>query len=335
VTRWSHDELLAELDRYEAECVAADLAASTVHTYVNYSRMFVRWRVGDFHTSGGRGPAPRTRTERVDIDELRGDLAAYKAYLEAAGREGSALTTYVLHPRQFTDWLVGEFTPGSRRRPAGPPGASTRPMPLATTAGSMPAVRVQLPSDDEVREKRQIYADAEPRDLAYRVARHLIEEARTPGTEFSAGDGVAVLLMSWNAAFFRFRPGPIRTLAADLDRLISAHADDLVAFAGRSIVTYRDAEEAAAVERLYGDFVALLWPVGTAKALHVLAPGFFPIWDSRIADRLGLRLSPPASSAASYRALMDFTFRFAERSRIVDPVKALDEWAYVRFTLGR
>ena len=297
--------------------------------------MFLRWRIGEFHTRGERGPARRPRPQPVDLGGLREDLVAYEAYLGDAGRSDQAIATYIVHPRQFIDWLAGEFTPGARKR-----GAKTaRPGPRSTTPAKRPGHRPRalalLPSDEEVIEERRIYAAMEPRDLEYRVARHLIEASRKPDAAFSAGDGVAVLLMSWNAAFYRFHPEAIKTLAADLDRLIATHGPELDAVVGRSIVSYDDATESTFVEQLYRDFVAVLWPVGTAKALHVLAPGFFPIWDTSIAAGFGLRLSPPESSAASYLELMAITREFAQRSKLPDPLKALDEWAYVRFTLGR
>ncbi|MGH2489270.1 MAG: hypothetical protein ACRDFR_06620, partial [Candidatus Limnocylindria bacterium] len=74
---------------------------------------------------------------------------------------------------------------------------------------------------------------------------------------------------------------------------------------------------------------------GTAKALHVLAPTFFPIWDTAIASGLHLPISPPERSVESYLGLMRIVRTFAAQSRLPDPLKAFDEWAYVRFTLRR
>lgn len=67
----------------------------------------------------------------------------------------------------------------------------------------------------------------------------------------------------------------------------------------------------------------------------MLAPRFFPIWDGSIAGALGFSLSPPEASFSSYVKLMDVAARFARDSSFEDPLKALDEWAYVSFTLGR
>ena len=55
---------------------------------------------------------------------------------------------------------------------------------------------LEFPRDAEVTAKRVIYADAEPRDLAYKVARHLVERAYAGDQRFSRGDGVAVLAIT-------------------------------------------------------------------------------------------------------------------------------------------
>ena len=191
-----------------------------------------------------------------------------------------------------------------------------------------------LPSDDDVWQARAVYAAQEPRDLAYRVARDLIERSRRPGASFSTGEGVAILLMSWNSGFYRFRTERVRSLVEDLEALIARHKPALDAWSERTAASYSAGDDGPAVERVYRDLVDVLWPVGTAKALHVLAPSFFPIWDGSIARAFGLTLSPPSVSVASYLRLMDLAHRFAEASTLSDPLKALDEWAYVRYTLG-
>ena len=146
---------------------------------------------------------------------------------------------------------------------------------------------------------------------------------------------MAILLMSWNVGFYRFRPDRSRTLVPDLNRLIARHDELLTDLASRGAQTYDSARDGAYVERIYRDFLAVLWPVGTAKALHVLVPSFFPIWDESIAKAFRLQLSPPERSVASYLSLMDIASAFARASGFEDPLKALDEWAYVRFTLKR
>lgn len=206
---------------------------------------------------------------------------------------------------------------------------------MTARAGDDHDLGVALPSDVEVAANRRIYLEAEPRDLAYKVARHLVDRWYAGDRTFTRADGVAILLASWNAGFYRFRPAAGRTLVADLATLIDRH-DDTVRWARmRNAADYDPAVDGERVEVVFRDFVNVLWPVGTAKALHVLAPTFFPIWDESIAAAFRLRLSPPGASVASYLRLMAIASRFAKASGFEDALKALDEWAYVKFTLAR
>jgi hypothetical protein len=198
-----------------------------------------------------------------------------------------------------------------------------------------PSFRVELPSSTEVALAHEEYLRVEGRDVMYRVARDLVEQAYGGHARFSVGEGVAVLLLSWNAAFYRPRPALVRTLVHDLEALIDTHASSIEHFRARVVETYEQKTDSRPVEKLYRSFVDRLWPVGAAKALHVLAPRFFPLWDNAIAQRFRLRLSPRESSIQSYVDLIEIGHRFAIAAHLDNPLKALDEWAYVRFTVAR
>lgn len=53
-TTWSIIELKDELERFEQEARAAGLRETSVRTYVDRSRIFVRWLAGDFQFQGPR-----------------------------------------------------------------------------------------------------------------------------------------------------------------------------------------------------------------------------------------------------------------------------------------
>jgi hypothetical protein len=55
--RWTAGELLYELERFEADARRAGLRENSVRTYVDRSRVFVRWLNGDFQFQG-----PNART---------------------------------------------------------------------------------------------------------------------------------------------------------------------------------------------------------------------------------------------------------------------------------
>ena len=51
---WTIAELEAELDRFEAEARQAGRKENTVRTYVDRSRIFVRWLARDYQFEGPR-----------------------------------------------------------------------------------------------------------------------------------------------------------------------------------------------------------------------------------------------------------------------------------------
>lgn len=53
-TTWSIAELLDELERFEQEARAAGLRDTSVRTYVDRSRIFIRWLDGDYQFHGPR-----------------------------------------------------------------------------------------------------------------------------------------------------------------------------------------------------------------------------------------------------------------------------------------
>jgi hypothetical protein len=114
-----------------------------------------------------------------------------------------------------------------------------------------------------------------------------------------------------------------------------AHAPTLERFRATDVKDYEPALDSGPVEELYRDFVHRLWPVGTAKALHVLAPRFFPLWDDAIAHNFHLPLSPGEVSVKAHLTLVGIGRRFAHSSDLADPLKALDEWAYVKFIVPK
>lgn len=84
-------------------------------------------------------------------------------------------------------------------------------------------------------------------------------------------------------------------------------------------------------------------PVATAKALHLLAPAYFPLWDETIAREYGCDYSNSrlaTDRAAQYLKFMKLCQRIA--ARFAPPIgipatgktllKVIDEYNYVKFT---
>lgn len=86
-------------------------------------------------------------------------------------------------------------------------------------------------------------------------------------------------------------------------------------------------------------------PVSVAKAFHLLAPDFFPLWDDAIAKAYGSYWSnDPRKGAGKYWAFMVKTRRivehFQEHSDEIQAIserpilKLIDEYSYSKFSKG-
>jgi hypothetical protein len=95
--------------------------------------------------------------------------------------------------------------------------------------------------------------------------------------------------------------------------------------------------DTATVSRLFEAFAERLGPVGAAKALHLLSPRFFPIWDAAIAKAYGLGASRRAANARRYLEFMRIVQATCarlggEKTIGRNPLKALDEFNYCKHT---
>ena len=157
-------------------------------------------------------------------------------------------------------------------------------------------------------------------------------------------DALKVLLLTWNGAFYRYGPFDEERL----ERCLRRHWRLVGAFRGRKIQTFGK-NDYPDVIRLFNALLPALRiktgsnrgsesPVSVAKTLHLLAPGFFPPWDSAIARRY--RCTYTSHPARAY-------LRFCEemrsramslRTKGMSPrhlLKRIDEYNYVKYTKKR
>ena len=88
-----------------------------------------------------------------------------------------------------------------------------------------------------------------------------------------------------------------------------------------------------------GDLKGRQSPVSVAKALHLLAPGFFPLWDDKIAR--GYQCHYSVDPDGKYLQFMDISREMAEElsTGIRVPkgstmLKVIDEYNYAKYTKG-
>jgi len=145
---------------------------------------------------------------------------------------------------------------------------------------------------------------------------------------------VAAAISDWlksiNMQYYRFRPAKLKMLRETLEPVIEQERETLLEYRKRSITTLM-VEDRPVISRLFEVFKDKLGPIGAGKALHVLAPKMFPLWDNAIASAAGV------STSQGY-----FQFMLIRKEQVAAlpkglpenlyPLKLLDECDYLRFT---
>ena len=143
------------------------------------------------------------------------------------------------------------------------------------------------------------YIEDEKRDAMYKLALRLASSANWKPDELA--EGIGVLLLTWNAAFYT-KYGSFNFDSLEL--FIKKNLEELKTFSKRNILSYATTDDEP-VQRLFDELMeatssikrSARTPVGTAKALHLLAPDFFSIWDNTIARKYGVHWSVDSSEA--------------------------------------
>lgn len=196
--------------------------------------------------------------------------------------------------------------------------------------GTKPAA---MPMASQIARARRLYQKSESRDLFYHVATELIRLGLSKETRVTIPEALAVLLQTWNASYYRFRGKFGDRDFERLDSLWRQEKPTLLVFRTKLITRYRLERDGTEVARIFSVFDGAVGRVGAAKALHLLAPRYFPIWDTKIAAAYHVAMS---HEGIGYCQFMEICRQQVERlgsSSEADPLKALDEFNYVRFTL--
>jgi hypothetical protein len=195
-----------------------------------------------------------------------------------------------------------------------------------------------VPTMEQLREAHQLFVEKEHRSIFYDAALDLIELARAGKTRrCSENDGVAVLLLTWNQSFYGSRPSERSSLREDVRQILAKHEPTLGSLTNRDIRTLEE-RDALSVKQIFSTFDTVLWPVGAAKCLHIVAPRYFPLWDRAIARAYRCPLSKAGENADSYWRFMQIAQRHCQRMTLPDstwnPLKVWDEFNYCKYTRG-
>jgi hypothetical protein len=135
------------------------------------------------------------------------------------------------------------------------------------------------------------FVEGEPRDVMYKVATQLVRQYW--GNPSEMADGLGVLLLTWNQALYRY--GGFKY--PRLEKCIKSQWESIEGYGKRELDSLSPADYVG-VKRVFDDFLEALLvknkmgkerrsPVAVAKAMHLLAPRFFPLWDTDISKAYG------------------------------------------------
>jgi hypothetical protein len=194
----------------------------------------------------------------------------------------------------------------------------------------------KCPSIEDLQEARKVFLRNEPRDLFYRVATELIELAIEGKTKVPLSEALAILLQTWNRAYYQFRPFDNRHFN-EINCLVRKHAGEIITdFRTRSILSLCENDKDK-VYRIFDTFEQVLGPVGAAKSLHLLAPWFFPLWDRAITKAYSVPMGPVGTNAARYWSFIEISRKQCKTldgtlSQENNPLKSIDEYNYCHYT---
>lgn len=203
---------------------------------------------------------------------------------------------------------------------------TTRLLPKPTCAAP-PKVSLSgaAPSVEELRKAHEEYKVTVPNNYAITTQRVAAALSRRNSDELALA--VAEWLQDLNRQYYRFRPEEAATLVERLKPILRQELNTFLKFRERSITTLAKSDEVEAL-RLFGLFRTECGPVGAGKALHVLAPSFFPLWDNAIAEGYGVATETGYFQFINIvkQQVLNLTEEVAPE---VTALKALDEYNYL------
>jgi hypothetical protein len=298
-----------------------DVKRSSIRTHITTCTVNAPSRIYD-----GRNHRPRVAASRYDFlfQTNEGVLVLYdpnrhRSWELRARVDGSVVVALVGGP---------EFPPGPRRSVSGPR-REKKPW--------------SVPGRAEFLRGIEEYERREQREAVYKLASFVV--ARFWGEHWLVADAVSALLVSWNQAFYRYGMFDI----AKLERSIGDNCEAIEGFRARDISTLVYGDDKDWVQLLFYEFLEALQivagssrgrksPVSPSKALHLMAPTFFPIWDRKIAPAYGCPyVGNPGEAYWRFcrvtRAVAKATRGYTAR-RDKSLVKLIDEYNYSKFAKG-
>ncbi|MDO8473136.1 MAG: hypothetical protein Q7T05_04885 [Dehalococcoidia bacterium] len=183
----------------------------------------------------------------------------------------------------------------------------------------------------DLEKAHRVFLAHETRERYYREATRAVEIGFQNRSRSQVVNGLIVLLEKWNLRYYqtqRIDPRG-RDHLVQLEQILNARWDRLLEVRHRNILTFRSTEGVTAMLTFLA-FEGVLGAVGSAKALHLLAPLFFPLWDRKIASKsYGLPLNSDGMNGARYvgvmRAVKSQCGQIQGASQSLNLLKLIDE----------
>jgi len=179
-----------------------------------------------------------------------------------------------------------------------------------------------------------IFFEKEKRDVFYRAATVLLSKAIKGQVDISRGDVLGILLQTWNSQYYRFHPWNNQHYL-DIQHLLKQYEKQLSIISDKEIFSCKEGlqSDEGIVWILFMEFKRVLGPVGAAKALHLFAPKYFPLWDRSIANKA----YDVSLDEAGYLAMMRVVKFQLKNIPEIPEVKAtllklIDEYNYCHYT---
>ncbi len=196
----------------------------------------------------------------------------------------------------------------------------------------MASFAVEVPSPGDLIRTHQLWEDKEKRSTGeYIHAVKSVEQGFRDDNFALIARAISDFLKSWNWAYLRFKPKKVLQLESDVQEIIVANRPALNGLRDRSITSVMVADQAA-VLHMFREFEKQLGQVGAAKALHLIAPSFFPLWDNEIAFRYGVGLSAQGYAVFMLISKIQVEALLTSLPDGLAPLKAIDEFNYAKYT---
>ncbi len=199
----------------------------------------------------------------------------------------------------------------------------------------------QIPDREEFIKKLELYEKNEARRTVYFEAlNHIAQNWNNPP---GMAAGTRILLHSWHWNFYRFGDFDCTLLQNCLDRNLL----DINSLRYRHISSL-SVDDENKIKELFEQFLAALEggkrksPVAVAKALHLLAPDFFPLWDNDIALEYGYVWGGIANTLFAASDYVSFCHKMKEMAANMSNyvshqddrslLKRIDEYNFAKFS---